>query len=88
MTPPVLMAEPKAALPLLSNDALTVRVLLHDLKPVRYTGHALVLIQRMGYLSDWTRERWDQATLEVAAGCRPVQSLPSDMSEVIDAIVP
>jgi hypothetical protein len=44
------MAEPEEAMPSLSNDALTVLILLQDLKPVRYTSHPLPLIQRTGYL--------------------------------------
>ena len=60
------MAEPEETIPTLSNDALMVQILLQDLKPVRHTRHPLALIQRMGYLSDWTRERWDQAVIELA----------------------
>lgn len=49
------MAEPEEAIQTLSNDILTVQVLLQDLKRVGYTGsHPLALIQRTGYLSDWT----------------------------------
>jgi hypothetical protein len=86
-TEPVLKAEPEAALPLLSNDALTVRVLLQDLKPVRYSGHPLTLIQHMGYLSDWTRKRWDQAALELAEIRRLGRSLPSDIGQVGEVMV-
>jgi hypothetical protein len=74
-------------MPTLSNDALMVQILLQDLKPVRYPGHPLALIQRMRYLSDWTRERWDQAVVELADVRRAGQSLPSDIGQVMDAIV-
>ena len=74
---PVLMAEPEVAMPSLSNDALTVQVLLQDLKRAGYTGHhPLALIQREGYLSDWTRERWNQAAFELADVRRLSPSLP------------
>jgi hypothetical protein len=63
---PVPMVQSTATVPSLSNDVLIVRILLQHLKPVRYTGHPLTLIQRTGYLSDWTRERWDHAALELA----------------------
>ena len=74
-------------MPSLSQDALIVQILLQDLKPVRYTGHPLALIQRMGYLSDWTRERWDQATLELEDVRQLDRSLPSDIGQVRDAMV-
>jgi hypothetical protein len=38
----------------LSNDAFIVYILLPDLEQVKYTAHPLALIQRTGYLSDWT----------------------------------
>jgi hypothetical protein len=75
-TQPVPIAEAEEALPSLSNNALTVRILLQDLKPVRYTGQPLALIQYTGYLSDWTRERWDQrssnwrVSADLARRCR------------------
>jgi hypothetical protein len=84
---PVPMAEPEKTVSPLSNDALIVRILLQDLKPVRYTGHPLTLIQRTGYLSDWTRERWDQATSKLADVRRPGQSMPSDIGQVMEAMV-
>ena len=64
MEQPVPMAEAEEAMPSLSTDALSVKIPLQDLKPVRYTGHPSTLIQRTGYLSDWTRERWEKAKLE------------------------
>ena len=81
-TPPMPMAQFEEARLSLSKDALTVKVLLQDLKQVRYTGHPLVLIQRAGYLSEWTRERWDQATSELADIRRSSQSLPSDIESM------
>jgi hypothetical protein len=87
LPPPVPMVEPEEAIPSLSNDARTVQVLLQDLKQVRYTGHPLALIQHTGYLSDWTRERWDQATSELEEMRRLGQSLPSGISQVMDAMV-
>jgi hypothetical protein len=84
---PVPMAEPEATMPTLSNDALMVQILLQDLKPVRYPGHPLALIQRMGYLSDWTRERWDRAVVELTDVRRASPSLPSDTGQVVDAMV-
>jgi hypothetical protein len=87
MEQPMPMAQPEEGTPSLSKDALTVQVLLQDLKPVRYTGHPLALIQRTGYLSDWTRERWDHAALELATVRRPGQSLPYDIGRVMDAMV-
>jgi hypothetical protein len=87
LTPPVPIAVAEEAIPSLSNDARTVQVLLQDLKQVRYTGHPLTLIQHTGYLSDWTRERWDQATSELEEMRRLGQSLPSDISQVMDAMV-
>lgn len=74
-------------MPSLSQDALIVQILLQDLKPVRYTGHPLALIQHMGYLSDWTRERWDQSVVELADVRRAGPSLPSDIGQVMDAMV-
>jgi hypothetical protein len=50
---------------------------MHDLKHMRDHGHPLALIQRMGYLSDWTRERWDQATVELMEVPSPGPLLPS-----------
>jgi len=82
----VSIAEPEEPVPSLSNDALTVKVLLQDLKPVRYTGHPLALIQRTGYFSDWTRERWAEATAELASVRRSGQSLPSDIGQVMEAM--
>jgi len=87
LPPPVPIAVAEEAIPSLSNDARTVQVLLQDLKQVRYTGHPLTLIQHTGYLSDWTRERWDQATSELEEMRRFGQSLPSDISQVMDAMV-
>jgi hypothetical protein len=87
MEQPVPIPQSAESAPSLSNDALTVQILLQDLKPVRYTGHPLALIQRTGYLSDWTRERWDQATAELAGASRPGQSLPYDIGRVMDAMV-
>jgi hypothetical protein len=87
MTQPVLRAEPGEEMPSLSNDALAVQILLQDLKQVRYTGHPLALIQRTGYLSEWTRERWDQAALELAEIRRLGQSLPSDIVQVVEVMV-
>ena len=54
---------------------------------MRYTGYPLALIQHMGYLSDWTQERWAQAALELADVRRSGQSLPSDIDQVMDAMV-
>jgi hypothetical protein len=87
MTQLVPITQPEDTTPSLSNDALTVQVLLQDLKQTRYTGHRFALIQRTGYLSDRTRECWDQATLELAGGRRPGQSLPSDLGQVMHAVV-
>ena len=82
------MAEPEEALPTLSNDALTVQILLQDLERAGYTGrHPLTLIQRSGYLSDWTRERWDQAVFDIADVHRASQSMPSDIGQVMEVIV-
>ena len=87
MEQPVPMADAEEAMPSLSTDALSVKIPLQDLKPVRYTGHPLTLIQRTGYLSDWTRERWGQTTSELAGVRRPGPSLPSDHGQVMDAII-
>jgi hypothetical protein len=70
--------------PSLSKDALSLQILLQDLKQVRYTDHPFVLIQRMGHLSDWTRERWDQATSELEDVRRLGRVLPLDMGQVMD----
>ena len=81
------MADPEEAIPSLSNDALTVQILLQDLKRAGYPGrHPLVLMQRTGYLWDWTRERWDQATLELTDVRQTHQSLPSNIGQVMDAM--
>jgi hypothetical protein len=87
ITQPALRAESGEEMPSLSSDALAVQILLQDLKPVRYTGHPLTLIQRLGYLSDWTQERWDQAALELAEIRRPGRSLPSDIGQVGEVMV-
>ena len=54
----------------LSKDALIVQELKRDLERVMTpvpTGPALLrLVQRHGYLSDWTRERWAKAEIELA----------------------
>ena len=54
----------------LSKDALTVRELKRDLEAAVAhvpSGHTLFrLVQRHGFLSDWTRERWEQAEMELA----------------------
>ena len=54
----------------LSKDALTVRELKRDLEAAAAhvpSGHTLFrLVQRHGFLSDWTRERWEQAEMELA----------------------
>ena len=85
---PMLIAEPEVTMPSLSNDALTVQVLLQNLKRAGYTGrHPLTLIPRAGYLSDWTRERWDQTTSELVDTRPSGQSLPSDIGQVIDSMV-
>jgi hypothetical protein len=73
---------------LLKTQALTVQVLLQDLKRAGYTGrHLLARIQRTGYLSDWTREHWDQAAVELTDVRRAGPSLPSDIGQVMDATV-
>jgi hypothetical protein len=80
--------ESEEVVPLLSNDALSVQILMQGLKRAGYTDHhPLALIQRMRYLSDWTRERWDQATSEVAGVRRPSPSLPLDLGQVMDAMI-
>jgi hypothetical protein len=54
----------------LSKDALIVQELKRDLERVMTpmpTGPALLsLVQRHGYLSDWTLERWAKAEIELA----------------------
>jgi hypothetical protein len=87
MEQPVPMAQSEATVPSFSNDSLIVQILLQELKPVRYTGHSLTLIQRTGYLSDWTRERWDQTTSELAGVRRPGPSLPSGLGQVVEMMV-
>ena len=86
---PVPMAEqPEEVIPTLSNDALTVQVLLQDLKRAGYTDrHPLALVQRSGYLLDWTRERWDEATIELADVSRLGQLLPSAINQVISPMI-
>jgi hypothetical protein len=87
LPPSVPIAEPEEAIPSLSKDAFTVQILVQDLKPTRYDGHPLALVQRMGYLSDWTQERWDQAALELQEVPRLGQSLPSDLGQTMDAML-
>jgi len=83
------MAQSETTVPILSNDALTVQILLQDLKRAGYAGHhPLTLIHRTRYLWDWTRERWDQARSELANVRRSDQSLPSDIDQMIDAMNP
>jgi hypothetical protein len=82
------IAEPKKVILSLSNDALSVQILMKGLKRAGYTSHRpLAPIQRMRYLSDWTRERSDRAVLELTSVRRPGQSLPSDIGQVMDAMV-
>jgi hypothetical protein len=87
MEQPVPMVQSEATVPSLSTDALSMKILLQNLKPVRYTGHPLALIQRTGYLLDWTRERWDQAASELADVHRPGRALPADIGQLINARV-
>jgi hypothetical protein len=55
-----------AALAPLSQDALVVRTLTTDLQRVGQAGNLLRLVQRHGYLPDWTPARWEQAVQELA----------------------
>jgi hypothetical protein len=87
MEQPVPMVQSEATVPSLSTDALSMKILLQNLKPVRYTGHPLALIQRTGYLLDWTRERWDQAASELADVHRPGRALPADIGQLMNARV-
>jgi hypothetical protein len=54
----------------LSKEALIVQELKRDLERVMTpvpTGPALLsLVQRHGYLSDWTLERWAKAEIDLA----------------------
>jgi hypothetical protein len=56
--------EPRPCLTL-SKDALTVHTLTSDLARVGFTGEALRVVQRHGYLQDWTPERWARAEREL-----------------------
>ena len=62
----------------LSHDALVVQTLTTDLRQAGYPGPLFSLVQRHGYLADWTRARWEQAVHELAraaggrAPCLPV----------------
>lgn len=64
-----------------------MQVLLQDLKRAGYTGrHLLARMQRTVYLSDWTREHWDQAVFDLEDIRRASQSPPSDIGRTIDAM--
>jgi hypothetical protein len=59
----------------LSQDALVVQTLTADLHRVGQTGNLLRLVQRHGYLPDWTPARWERAAQELAP-VRPLSATP------------
>ena len=50
---------------LTSRDAKIVEILTADLEKVGVTSDAFRIVQRYGYLQDWTEDRWMNAELEL-----------------------
>ena len=50
-----------------SKDAITVKIIREDFEAAGIRGPAFRILQRYGYLQDWTQERWDQAEMELGS---------------------
>jgi hypothetical protein len=50
-----------------SKDTITVKILREDFEAAGIRGPAFRILQRYGYLQDWTQERWDQAEMELGS---------------------
>ena len=69
-----LPAAPRSCLlvPVLSEDARMVQAVQNAAKRVGYRGDAFYLLRRER--PDWTRDRWDAATLELLGGSRAARA--------------